>query len=154
MALFLLFLAIDSFWWFWMGSLHKNIQLMLELLRGQVLALDFPYHTLMTFLINPDEVIVSATRRRRDIKILLSVGPRSETFNIVSNNHGRMQKFDFCVSVCKTNFYRPAWWSILYTVFEIHFQSVKCKAVWHTKISSTSIPSHQHKQCKRLQGVD
>ena len=53
---------------------------------------------------NPDEVIVSATRRRRDIKILLSAGPCSETFNIVSNNHGRIQKFDFCVSVCKTNF--------------------------------------------------
>ena len=49
-------------------------------------------------------IIVSATRRRRDIKILLSVGIRSEKFNIVSNDHGRMQKWDFCISVCKTNF--------------------------------------------------
>ena len=34
----------------------------------------------------------------------MSVGPRSEKFNIVSNDHGRTQKCDFCVSVCKTNF--------------------------------------------------
>ena len=30
LALFLLFSVIGSFEWFWMGSLHKNIQLMLE----------------------------------------------------------------------------------------------------------------------------
>ena len=30
--------------------------------------------------------------------------PRSEKFNVVSNDHGRTQKFDFCVSVVKTNF--------------------------------------------------
>ena len=34
----------------------------------------------------------------------MSVGPRSEKFNIVSNDHGRTQKYDFCVSVRKTNF--------------------------------------------------
>ena len=34
----------------------------------------------------------------------MSVGPRSEKFDIVSNYHGRMQKCDFCVSVGKTNF--------------------------------------------------
>ena len=34
----------------------------------------------------------------------MSVGPRSEKFNIVSNDHGRTQKCNFCVSVCKTNF--------------------------------------------------
>ena len=33
----------------------------------------------------------------------MSVGPRSEKFNIVSNDHGSTQKCDFCVSVCKTN---------------------------------------------------
>ena len=32
LVLFLLFLVIDGFGWFWMGSLHKNIQLMLEFL--------------------------------------------------------------------------------------------------------------------------
>ena len=34
----------------------------------------------------------------------MSVGPRLEKFNIVSNDHGRTQKCDFCVSVGKTNF--------------------------------------------------
>ena len=34
----------------------------------------------------------------------MSVRPRSEKFNIVSNDHGRTQKCDFCVSVVKTNF--------------------------------------------------
>ena len=32
LALFLLFSVIDHFKWFWLGSLHKNIQLMLEFL--------------------------------------------------------------------------------------------------------------------------
>ena len=48
--LFLFFLAIDGFDWFWMGSLHKNIQLMLEFLKALFLVLHFSYYTLMTFL--------------------------------------------------------------------------------------------------------
>ena len=48
-------------------------------------------------------IIVSATRRRRDIKIL-SVDPGSKKFNIVSNDHGRTQKCDFCISVGIINF--------------------------------------------------
>ena len=47
---FLLFSVIESFEWFWIGSLHKNIQLMPEFLKGPFLALHFPYYTLMTFL--------------------------------------------------------------------------------------------------------
>ena len=50
LALFLLFLAIDSFTWFWMESLHKNIKLMLLFLNVQFLVLHFSYYTLMTFL--------------------------------------------------------------------------------------------------------
>ena len=38
----------------------------------------------------------SATRRR-DIKILLSVGPHTEKFYIVMNDHGRTHKCDFSV---------------------------------------------------------
>ena len=38
------------------------------------------------------------------LKYRLSVGPPSKKFNIVSNDHGRTQKCDFCVSVGKTNF--------------------------------------------------
>ena len=34
----------------------------------------------------------------------MSVSPRSEKFNIVSNDQGRTRKCGFCVSVCKTNF--------------------------------------------------
>ena len=49
-ALFLLFSVIDDFEWFWMESLHKNIQLMLEFLKAPFLVLHFSYYTLMTFL--------------------------------------------------------------------------------------------------------
>ena len=39
-----------SFKWFWMGSFHKNIQLMLEFFKAPFLVLQFSYYTLMTFL--------------------------------------------------------------------------------------------------------
>ena len=50
LALFLLFSVIDDFKWFWMESLHKNIQLMLEFLKAPFLVLHFSYYTLMIFL--------------------------------------------------------------------------------------------------------
>ena len=50
LALFLPFSVIDSFEWFWMESLHKNIWLMLEFLKAPFLVLHFSYYTLMTFL--------------------------------------------------------------------------------------------------------
>ena len=50
LALFLLFSVIDGFKWFWMESLHKNIQLMQEFLKAPLLVLHFSYYTLMTFL--------------------------------------------------------------------------------------------------------
>ena len=43
LALFLLFSVIDSFGWFWRGSLHKNIQLMLEFLKAPLLVLLYIY---------------------------------------------------------------------------------------------------------------
>ena len=49
LALFLLFSVIGSFGWFWMGSVHKNIQLMLEFLEAPLLVLHFSYYTLITF---------------------------------------------------------------------------------------------------------
>ena len=49
MALFLLFSVIDGFEWFWMESLHKNIQLMLAFLKAPFSVLHFSYYTLMTF---------------------------------------------------------------------------------------------------------
>ena len=50
LALFTLFTVIGSFGWSWMGSLHKNIQLMLVFLKVLFLVLHFSYYTLMTFL--------------------------------------------------------------------------------------------------------
>ena len=50
LALFLLFSVIDGLEWFWMETLHKNIQLVLEFLKASFLVLQFSYFTLMTFL--------------------------------------------------------------------------------------------------------
>ena len=41
LALFLLCSVVDSFEWFWMESLHKNIQLMVEFLKAPFLVLHF-----------------------------------------------------------------------------------------------------------------
>ena len=51
LALFLLFSVMDGFEWFWMGSLHKNIKLILEFFKALFLVLSFSNSTLMTFLI-------------------------------------------------------------------------------------------------------
>ena len=50
LTLFLVFSVTDDFEWFWMESLHKNIQLMVEFLKGPSFVLHFSYYTLMTFL--------------------------------------------------------------------------------------------------------
>ena len=49
LSLSLLFSVADGFEWFWMESLDKNIQLMLEFLKAPFLVLHFSYSTLMTF---------------------------------------------------------------------------------------------------------
>ena len=50
LALFHLFSVINRLEWLWMGSLHKNIQLMLESLKAPFLALHFSYYMLINFL--------------------------------------------------------------------------------------------------------
>ena len=50
LALFRLISVTDSFKWFWMGSLHRNIHLMLEFLKVSFLVVHFSYYTLMTSL--------------------------------------------------------------------------------------------------------
>ena len=50
LALFLPFSVIDGFEWFWIENLHKNIPLMLEFLKGPLLALHFSCSIIMTFL--------------------------------------------------------------------------------------------------------
>ena len=59
LALFLLFSVTDSFQWFWMESLHKNIQLMLEFLKAPFLVLLFSCYTLMTFLTMSSVILLS-----------------------------------------------------------------------------------------------
>ena len=59
LALFLLFSVIDDFEWFWMESLHKNIQLMLEFLKAPFLVLHFSYYTLITFLMMLSVILLS-----------------------------------------------------------------------------------------------
>ena len=49
-VLSLLFSVIDNFEWFWMESLHKNIQLMWGFLKASFLVLHFSYYTLMTLM--------------------------------------------------------------------------------------------------------
>ena len=66
-ALFLLFSVIDDFEWFWMESLHKNIQLMREFLKVPFLVLHFSYFTLMIFLTMLSVILLSM------LMILLSI---------------------------------------------------------------------------------
>ena len=67
LALFLLFSVTDDFEWFWMESLHKNIQLMREFLKAPFLVLHFSYHTLMIFLMMLSVILLSM------LMILLSI---------------------------------------------------------------------------------
>ena len=57
--LFLLFSVMDRFRWFWMGRLHKNIQLMLEFLKAPFFALHFSYNTLMQLLMILSVILLS-----------------------------------------------------------------------------------------------
>ena len=66
-GLFLLFSVIDGFGWFWMGSLHKNIQLMLEFFKALFLVLHFSNYILMTFLMMLSVILLSM------LMILLSI---------------------------------------------------------------------------------
>ena len=59
LALLLLFSVIGGFGWFWMGNLHKNIQLMLEFLKCPFVVLHFSYYTLMTFLMMLAVILLS-----------------------------------------------------------------------------------------------
>ena len=72
----------------------------------------------------------------------MSVGRCSEKFNIVSNDHGRTRKCDFCVPPVLQIITHL----IQYTVLETRFWPVKytTATVQYTEISSTFIPFRQH----------
>ena len=78
----------------------------------------------------------------------MSAGPRSEKFNIVSNDHGRTQKVRFLAIQFVKPILQAITHLIQYTVSEIQYLSVKCTAVTvrYAKVSSISIPSHQAMQ--------
>ena len=59
LALFLLFSVIDNFKWFWIESLHKNIQLMWQFLKAPFLVLHFSCYTLMIFLTMLSVILLS-----------------------------------------------------------------------------------------------
>ena len=59
LTLLLLFSAMGSFEWFWMGSIHKNIQLTLQFLKGPFLVLHFSCYILMTFLMMLSVILLS-----------------------------------------------------------------------------------------------
>ena len=67
LALFLLFSVIYGFKWSWIESLHKNIQLMQEFLKGPFLVLHFSCCILITFLIMLSVILLSM------LMILLSI---------------------------------------------------------------------------------
>ena len=59
LALFSLFSVTDSLEWFWMGSLHKNTQLIVEFFKSPFSVLHFFYYTLMTFLMMITVILLS-----------------------------------------------------------------------------------------------
>ena len=92
LALFLLFSVIDSCWQFWMGSLHKNIQLMLDFLKVPFLALHFSYDTLMTFLVMLSIILLSM------LMILLST-PSVISHVMCDNNQNQLLNLNL---ICET----------------------------------------------------
>ena len=78
-VLVLLFSGIDDFEWFWMESLHKNIQLMREFLKPPFLVLHLSYYTLMTFLVMLSVILLSI------LMILLSI--LSVTRHLICGNN-------------------------------------------------------------------
>ena len=54
----LLIMVIDGSRWLWMGSLQKNIQLILEFVKDPFLVLHFSYYTLMTYLMMLSKILL------------------------------------------------------------------------------------------------
>ena len=79
LALFLVFSVMDSFEWFWMEVLHKNIQLLLESHKAPFLVLHFSYYTLMIFLTMLSVILLSM------VMILLSI--LSEIRHLIFGNN-------------------------------------------------------------------
>ena len=84
-ALLLLFSVIDDFGWFWMESLHKNIQLMREFLKAPFLVLHFSYYTLMTFLMMLYVILLSMLMILLSILVVIGLLICGNNFNWLLN---------------------------------------------------------------------
>ena len=58
LALFCIFSEIKSFSWFWMETLNKNIQMILEFLEASLLIIHFSYYTFMAFLMKQSLILL------------------------------------------------------------------------------------------------
>ena len=74
-GLFLLFSVIDGFEWFWMESLHKNIQLMLRVPQGSILG---PKLFLLYINDLPDNVICDIAIYADNIAVYSKCGQASD----------------------------------------------------------------------------
>ena len=77
-AVVLPFSVIDGFWWFFMGNLHRNIQLITKFLKAPFLVLQFSHYTLMSFLMMCSVILLS---------MLILFSPRSVIRHLVCGNN-------------------------------------------------------------------
>ena len=99
-GLFRLFSVIDGFDGI-DGSLHKNMQLMLEFLKGPLLVLHFSYYTLVTFLIKLSVIILSM------LMILLFLESDLLTLNLIYETLWNGARSSLLISVReKLNWFR------------------------------------------------
>ena len=78
LAFFLPFSVIDGFWWFFMGNLHRNIQLITKFLKAPFLVLQFSHYTLMSFLMMCSVILLS---------MLILFSPRSVIRHLVCGSN-------------------------------------------------------------------
>ena len=126
MALFLLFSVIDCFEWFWIWSLHKNTQLMLEFLQALILVLHFSSYIIFimhfSLYINdlPDDVICNVANYGDDTTLYSKCDQASElwqqlelSFELESDLQGTgLGQEVACSFQCCKNSTRFVWRSI------------------------------------------
>ena len=111
---------------------------------------------LINGLCNSSPNCLCGQKEQRYQNTVVSVGPSLEKFNIVSNDQGRTQNCDFCVSIGKTNFkdhHTPDkihGFRDLVLVSAMHdCYCTKIKHLWFRAFLFLTI-----KRCKRLQLLD
>ena len=102
------------------------------------------------------KLVVSATRRSRDIKIPLCLSAlvwKSLIWKVTTMDARKSAifAFQFVKAILQTimEFYNHGLW---HTVLEIQFWSVKYTTAWYIEVSSISIPSHRTMQAITMNG--